>query len=413
MKSGNKVVQGIMVLLFLGVLAYFAVYTAGTFAGSTNTAIVYTYSSQRVLPAEGYLVREESVVRGGGDLVEIVVAEGENVAVGEVVARIYDSSEALEQHRELEELEEELERLNFIRSRDTEETEAFKLSGDITELIADIHADASQSKYTALEDGVDQIKDLIFRQGYTYTTRAAITEQIQQVNSRIVELQTAAAAATKAIRAEVAGIYSASVDGYETIFDIDELVDLTPDELRARALTWGEPEGSWVGKIVTDFDWYYVAIMDQEISKRVTTGDTVTVNFEGSAGQQDMEVIHLSVPDLNGQVVVVFHSDKNLSAITLLREQNVDVGYDNCEGLRIPTRALRADQQTGQLGVYRVTGAQAQWLPVELIFSGEDYYLVQSVVSDEPTVKEEANRLRAGDQILVGGKEVHDGKVVA
>lgn len=413
MKPSNKLVQGIMLVLFLGIVAYFAVYAAGVFTGGYETAVVYNYSSQRTIFAEGYLIREETVLQEGGDLEEIVVAEGENVAVGDTVAHVYDSQEALEQHRELEELEQELERLDYMRSRGTEDSDAMRLNEEITSAITDLKGDVAQGKFTTIEDQIDDLKDMVFRRDYATSTDSTISQQIQDVNSRIVQLQNATAAETSTIKSPVAGIFSASVDGYESSFDIDTMTELTPADIRAMGDKQAEPSGKELGKVITSFTWYYVASMDQEVSKRLTTGDTATVNFEGTAGTQEMVVEHLSVPDEDGKVAVVFSSNKNLSAVTLLRKQDVEVGYDSCEGLRIPAGALRADQQTGQLGVYRITGAQAQWIPVDLVYSGEDYYLVQSVQTEDMTQWEEANRLRSGDEVLVRGKGIYDGKVVS
>lgn len=125
-----------------------------------------------------------------------------------------------------------------------------------------------------------------------------------------------------------------------------------------------------------------------------------------------MTVQSISAADENGKVAVVFVSNRSLSSTTLLREQNVDVAYGTYEGLRIPARALRADQQTGQLGVYRISGAQAQWVPVELIFTGSDYYLVRSVTEENMSQLQEAERLKPGDEVLVRGKNTYDGKVI-
>lgn len=409
MKSGRKLVQGIMLVLFLGVVAYFAVYAYNTFLGGYDTAAVYSYSTQRTVYAEGYLVREETVLEDGSELEEIVVGEGENVAVGDVVAHSYDSQEALEQHQELQKLEEELARLDQLRSQGSEESDALRLNNGIVDAITTLKADTTQGDFASLEDQITDLKDLIFRRDYTYSSGAALGQQIQEVNSRIVELQAATAADVSSITSPAAGIYSATVDGYEGVFEIDTLDDLTPAQIKELGDSREEPSGEELGKVVTSFTWYYVAVMDQEVSKRLTTGDTATVNFEGSAGAQKMTVQHLSEPDENGQVAVVFRSNKNLSSVTLLREQNVEVGYDNCDGLRIPAGALRADQETGQLGVYRIIGAQAQWVPVKLIYSGSDYYLVQS----DTTQTDVTNSLRAGDTVMVRGKEIYDGKVVA
>lgn len=412
MKPGKHVVRAIMLLLFLGAAAYFAVYAYHIFFGGYETAVVYSYTGQSTLPAEGYLVREETVLSDGGSLEEIVVAEGENVALGDVVARVYRSEDALEQHRRLEALETELERLEYIRSRGTEESDAMRLNGEIVTAMTDLKASAARQDFTNLDDRVESLQDLIFRRDFTYSTSSTLSQQIDAVEEQIDDLRSATESAVSTVYSGAAGIFSGMVDGYESCLTIDALTDLTPASLREMAGNKASVSGQELGKVITSFRWYYAAVMSQDVTRRLSSGDTVTVNFEGSTGAQKMTVQSISPADENGEVAVVFVSNRNLSSTTLLREQNVDVAYGTYEGLRIPARALRADQETGQLGVYRITGAQAQWVPVELVFTGSDYYLVRSVTEENMSQLQEAERLKPGDEVLVRGKNIYNGKVI-
>ncbi|MGM9537469.1 MAG: HlyD family efflux transporter periplasmic adaptor subunit [Candidatus Onthomonas sp.] len=412
MKPGKNVVRAIMLLLFLGAVAYFAVYAYHIFFGGYETATVYSYIGQSTLPAEGYLIREETVLSDGGSLEEIVVAEGENVALGDVVARVYSSENALEQHRRLEALETERDRLEYIYSRGTEESDAMRLNGEIVEAMTDLKAASARQDFSKLEDRVENLKDLIFRRGFTYSTGSALADQIDAVEAQISELRSATESAVSTVYSPAAGIFSGLVDGYESCLTAEALENLTPATLEALAQSRAETSGRELGKVITSFRWYYAATMSRDVTKYLSSGDTVTVNFEGSTGAQKMTVQSISSADENDRVAVVFTSDRNISATTLLREQNVDVAYGICEGLRIPTRALRADQETGQLGVYRISGAQAQWVPVELIFTGSDYYLVRSVSKENQSELQEAERLKTGDEVLVRGKNIYDGKVI-
>lgn len=412
MKPGKHVVRAIMLLLFLGAAAYFAVYAYHIFFGGYETAVVYSYTGQSTLPAEGYLVREETVLSDGGSLEEIVVAEGENVALGDVVARVYRSEDALEQHRRLEALETELERLEYIRSRGTEESDAMRLNGEIVTAMTDLKASAARQDFTNLDDRVESLQDLIFRRDFTYSTSSTLSQQIDAVEEQIDDLRSATESAVSTVYSGAAGIFSGMVDGYESCLTIDALTDLTPASLREMAGNKAGVSGQELGKVITSFRWYYAAVMSQDVTRRLSSGDTVTVNFEGSTGAQKMTVQSISPADENGEVAVAFVSNRNLSSTTLLREQNVDVAYGTYEGLRIPARALRADQETGQLGVYRITGAQAQWVPVELVFTGSDYYLVRSVTEENMSQLQEAERLKPGDEVLVRGKNIYNGKVI-
>lgn len=413
MKPGKNIVRALMLLLFVAAIAYFGVYAYHIFYASYETAIVYSYTSQSTLPAEGYLIRQETVLEEGGNLEEIVVGEGETVAKGDVVARIYSSESALEQHRQLEELNSELERLEYMQERGTGESDALRLNGEIVDAMTSLKADAARQNFVTLEDQAEYLEDLIFRQSYTHLTDSSLSEQITVVEGQIEALEAATESAVSTIYAPAAGIFSAMVDGYESSFSLESLENLTPDLLREMAGEQSSVSDQTLGKVITSFRWYYAAIMSQDVTKYLSSDDTVTIKFEGSAGSQTMTVQSISAANEDGEVAVVFTSDRNLSSTTLLRQQNVDVAYGTFQGLRIPAQALRADQESGQLGVYRISGAQAQWVPVELVYSGEDYYLVRSVQTENMSELEEAEQLRPGDEVLVSGKDTYDGKVIA
>lgn len=412
MKPGKNIVRALMILLFVGAVAYFGVYAYHIFFGGYETAIVYSYTSQSTLPAQGYLIRQETVLGEGGSLEEIVLAEGESVALGGEVARVYSSESALEQHQELEELEAELERLEYIYSRGTEESDAMQLNEEIVNAMTTLKAETARQDFSNLEEQAEELQNLIFRRDFAYSSNNSLSEQIDLVERQVEELTNATESAVSTVYSPAAGIFSAMVDGYESSFPLEELEGLTPARLRELAQQRSSVSGRELGKIITSFRWYYAAILSQDVTKYLSSGDTATVNFEGSAGAQKMTVQSISPADENGQVAVVFVSDQNISATTLLREQNVDVAYGTFQGLRIPSRALRADQTTGQLGVYRISGTQAQWVPVELLYTGSDYYLVRSVEEENMSQLEEAQHLRPGDEVLVRGKNIYDGKVI-
>ena len=375
MKPSKYLSRIIMLLLFLAAVAYFGVYAYRTFYGSYETATVYEYTGESTLPAEGWLIRREEVLPTGGNLEEIVVAEGENVAAGDVVARVYSTQEALERHRELDRLETELERLNYIHTRGAEESDAMRLGDEIVSSMTALRYSASRNDLAQLGDQLDGLQELVFRRDYTYSTSSALSEQIAALNNQIASYSHGMK------QKEAAGRRSAA-------------------------------SGQELGKIITSFDWYFAAIMDQSVTKRLSTGSSANIFLEGASGAQKMTVSYISPPNADGQVVIVFHSNKNLSAITQLREQNINVSYGSYTGLRIPARALRADQETGQLGVYRLSGTQAEWVPVELVYSGSDYYLIRSEHEGELSQLGQAKELRPGDQVLVRGKDIYDGKVI-
>ena len=412
MKPGKHIVRAILGLMLAAIVVYFGVYAYRVFWDSYETVTIYNYVGQSTIDAEGYIFRDETVLDAGGSLEEIVVAEGEKVAAGDTVARVYSSESALAQHEQLEQLRTELERLEYIQDHSAEQSDAMRLNEQIIEAITGLHTDVNSGNFTELEEQIRDLEDLVFRRDYTYSSGSALSEEIVALEDEIAALQSAVEGAVDTVSAPVAGTFSAAVDGYETVLTPEALTDLTPAGLRALADIQTAVSGA-LGKVITSTQWYYAAIVPEDVSDHISTGDTVTVNFDGSAGAQEMQVQSISAADENGQVLAVFSSDRGLAETTLLREQNVEVAYATYEGLRIPARALRADQETGALGVYRLSGAQAEWVEVELLYSGRDYYLVRSVQSEDMSQLEQAELLREGDEVIVRGKGLHDGRVIS
>ena len=117
------------------------------------------------------------------------------------------------------------------------------------------------------------------------------------------------------------------------------------------------------------------------------------------------------------QTLAIFSADSFLADTTLLRTQTVDVVTDTVEGIRIPRRALRVEteqveQEDGSVTqentyvVYSVVGQQAKRQVVEVVYSGDAFYLVQ------PADGQSNTRLRSGDEIILNTSGIYDGKVV-
>ena len=117
----------------------------------------------------------------------------------------------------------------------------------------------------------------------------------------------------------------------------------------------------------------------------------------------------------DGRCVVVLSSDRYLAETTLLRTQTLEIIFDRREGLRVPKAAvhilMKGEDETGNsipgsTGVYAVVNGQAEFKKVEVLAEGRQFYVVRSLDEGKTT-------LRAGDQVIVRGHDIHDGKVLS
>lgn len=164
-------------------------------------------------------------------------------------------------------------------------------------------------------------------------------------------------------------------------------------------------------------DWQFAALVSQEEGERLARESRVTLRFASDFTQDIlMEVVRVGEPE-NGQAVVVLSTDRCLEQTTLLRRQTAELIFDSRTGLRVPKGAVRmidgtrTDEETGEttqyntLGVYVVTAGRAEFKPVEILAEGDEFYVVRSVNQDRKA-------LRAGDEVVIRGTGLYDGKLL-
>ena len=63
-------------------------------------------------------------------------------------------------------------------------------------------------------------------------------------------------------------------------------------------------------------------------------------------------------------------------------------------------------------GVYCLVGMQAVFKPVDVVYQGDKYYLVEPAKLADDTENTSSSRLREGDSVLITAMELYDGKVL-
>ena len=140
--------------------------------------------------------------------------------------------------------------------------------------------------------------------------------------------------------------------------------------------------------------------MQDEAAQRLRRGQKASVRFGRYYGQDlSMKVEYVS-PEENGYRAVVFSCSTNMADVLSMRMQEAELVFSQESGLRIPRQALRV-RDDGSTYVYVQTGLRAEARDVELIHDFGEYYMVRG------------ENLRAGDDVIVSGKGLFDGKVVA
>ena len=421
-----------MAAIFLTVLVYFGVNLAAYFNDPYTTTVAFSYVGENAVTVSGYVVRDEEPLEGGGSLVYSSRGEGERVSKGGTVAQIYPTTQALNDANTLRELTGQLEQLQYARSLTAGSQATARLDDEIVSTLASFHGALAVSDLSAAADVGQTLRTDVLRRNYTYSGVGDLDASIASLESRISELSASAEANVTRISAPRAGLFSGLVDGYETVLNLENILDMTPSRYRA---IMPASSASGVGRMIYGNKWSFITMMRSEDVKRLREGDTVTLRFQkGLDRDMSMKVSYISA-DEGGRRVVVFTAQKYLQLATLLRHQNAQVIFESYDGVRVPRSSVRVDTQplTDEDGqpvldsqgnpktqavtcVYCLWGDTARQKPVTVLWQEEEYILV---APDEEALKayssaqtRESRRLRAGDQVITAAAEVYDGKVV-
>ena len=418
MKNSSFGTKCLLLAVTLGVLAYFGIQGLQYLGDPLTTTLAYNYQVEEGMDLSGYVVRREQVLANEtSDLLQLQQSEGEKVSAGGTVALVYADQASLDRQREIDELSGRIEQLQFAQEASLGSEVSLKLDAQIMRSLLDYRAELAAGRLDNAEEHETELKSLVLKRDYTYSDTEDLSGQIAELQSQLKELKAQAASSVRAVKAPVSGVYSAVVDGYETVLTPGLLADMTPSQLNA--VQADETLTSQTGKLILGDSWYYAVTMSAGQAKALRdSGGTMTLRFAKGVEQDQTVTLYAVGPEEQGRVVVTFRGAYNMAQVTLLRRQSAQLIWRTVAGIRVPNEALRAantkvDQEGNRtavesLGVYCVVGMEARFKPVEVLYSGDGFVLVRSTAASD----QESLRLRPGDEIIISAKDLYDGKVV-
>lgn len=399
-KTAGRVILGVLVL---AALVYFGLGLLRAVSQPLTTSVVTRSVSEETVPLSGFVVREETVLENTSGLLTLMLNESEKVGVGQTIAVLYSSDDAMELQEELEALRVKKQQLEYTESVALGAASALRLDSEILEQLLLL-----RTKLTTVglggetESVIATLRTMVMQRDYSSKGEDP-TEELKKVEAEIQGLESRLSYSAKEIKAPIAGIYSAAVDGYEDVLLPETVEELLPSQLN---LLQPSDAHSSVGKLISSATWYFAVAMESNVAEELKVGRSAQLRFSGSVTEKLSCRVDSVGEEEGGKRTVVFSCSSHLSDMTQVRRVEAEMIRDSWSGLKVPKKALRVDE-TGQSGVYCMVGLAARFKPVSITFTGEDFCLVEA---DDP--KNETLRIREGDQVIISAKDLYDGKIV-
>ncbi len=415
-----RVVKTIAALaVCIGIVVYVYFQVMGGFNQGIETETAMHVSMNETIKAESCIFRDETVVENSkSGAVVTLVSEGERVSKGQLIANVYpDADDALLQddinriNRRLEILENSSVDKQFVIS------DLRQLDDDIDGIFADVYeASAEGSLSSAIASSSELLvllnkRDLIVESDFDYS------QELEKLENEKTALEGRINFVATAVFASEAGYFFGDVDGYEQIFDISLVDDITLSDFE-RLVSSKPDETSANGsvKIVNDFIWYIVCSLDADKARTLNEGWNYRLTFpENGDYEMKMNLSRVVTETNSATALAVFRVNVLPKDFNYKRFQDAEIVIEGIEGISVPKKALRV--VNGIEGVYILVGDVVRFRSVERIAEKDGYYVVKlksntAVFEDDKGEEITIKPLSLYDNIIVSGKELFDGKII-
>lgn len=418
-KKVVKLVCGILLAIFL--LIYVYLQASGGFDGDIETEKAYLVSMNDAVQSRGYIFRDETVIGKTGDgAVVTLVSEGDRVSKGQLIANVYSDIDNITLQddinrisRRLSILEESKVDSGFVMSDLTQ------LDDDIDEIFVGIYKSSSRGNLSSVISDSSELlvklnkRDLIVESDFDYSSElASLTAQKESLQAQIGRYSTP-------LYAPTSGYFYGEADGYENEFDISCVDGITIDKINELSQTKADESvlsGSG-GKIVNDFIWYTVCVIDYEDVSLLKEGRDYSISFPENGDVEITMLLKKIVKETNTDTALcIFRANVLPKNFDYKRTQQANIVLGTIEGLSVPKKALRT--VNGVEGVYVLVGDVVRFRRVERIAEKEDYYIVKYITDngafEQQSGDSENNNVKyisLYDNVIVSGKNLFDGKI--
>ena len=330
--------------------------------------------------AIGYLIREETIVKGSNyenGIVQIK-SEGEKVAKGEAVFRYYsnDEEQITQQIKEIDT------KLNQALEKQTE-----ILPTDIKSLDKQIEQRLeSLNKFTDTEKIKEYKNDI-----NTYLTKKSkIAGENSPVGSYIKQLyqernmyESKLTQTTEYVTAPTSGVVSYRVDGLENILTTEDFSKVSKDLLESLNIKTGQiiATNNQEGKIINNFECYIATVMDTENAKESKVGQRVKIRLS-SKEEVDATISYKTEQENSDDVVLVLKITSRVEELISYRKISFDIVWWSDTGLKVPNSAIIYDD-AGQAYIIRNRAGYLDKILIKKVRETKSYTLVENYETEE------------------------------
>lgn len=364
------------VVLILALVFIYAVYlVAKLVKNPTNTFMVTNGKISQEESDIGYIIREETVVKGQNyknGMVKIK-NEGEKVAKGDSVFRYYSSGEE-ELKNKIAELDVEIQSL-MQNEKSSFPSDVKLLESQIEKELDSIYGVNNAQKIQEYKKNIN-----------SYITKKAkisspSNSRLKELLSQREEYENRLTSDSENVNAPESGIVSYRVDGLESVLTTEDFTKFNKSFLQDLKLKTGQTVASneEVGKIINNYQCYIVFNSNTNEAKNSKVGDTIKIRVQNSDTLKASVENIIDEDDESKTITVKITND--VEKLIAYRKISFDIIWWDAEGFRIPNEAIK--EENGLSYVVRNRNGYYNKMLVKILKQNDEYCIVRQYKTEE------------------------------
>ena len=409
-KSNNSKQNLVMAVIVIAILAFVAVECFSVLNVSLKTQTAYVTTVYDTVDAKAIVIRDEKKAESGSGVAVATVSDGEKVAAGGSIAMLFSSSENAQQYSNYLELEKERDYyIDLINVSVGSVTDIERLESSIISDVDGFIRSAAHSDTQGAQSYSHNMNDGFTKRSLLIGDQIDFSAVLKEINDRISAINVDSCKPSGYVTAEKSGYYSRYTDDLEGAFDYSAIEKLDAETLNSyisqAETASGTVQGS--GKIINSFVWYLCCVVDSEDIVGLENGDRLKVYVKSANKELNCKIVSGAETAAFGnmQTVLVLSCNEMNSEISSMRLEDVEIRVRSYTGIKVSSSAVH--ELDGEKGVYALVSNIAKWRRADILYTGDDYVILSY---NDPEI---SNGIKLYDEIIIRGKDVHNGKVFA
>ncbi len=395
--------------VFLLYLIFLVVFS---FRNGVTTMIAMNGTVQEELLTDGYVFRNQSVINAPvSGYLECLVSDGERVKEGQKIGAIHTGEYDPDRTKMIRELSERIARLESGSEAGTYTGGSVMAEQKIGIAARDLSDLRNEHDIRNLTEEKENL-DLLIEQKSAMEQGSAVdhTALLTELKNQLYELESSAEGTTVDLYAGMSGVFCSRIDGLEETLTFQAVENITVDQLeqldqkpleRKESVLAGEP----VCKVVDNYGWYFATNIPKEEAENLQVGSSIRMRFFDLSDTTVYGTVQALSQPKNGKVAVTVYTNRYVEGIYGISRASAEVITVSAEGIKVPVESLHV--KDGEPGLYVLRLGVARFVPVKLHYRNETWAIISAVTGTGADYQ-----LQIYDEVVVGAKNLEDGKVV-